>query len=198
MLERNASDICLYYRSEYRGKTLRQFWLPKTNSQLHLAFVEWLRQYFIQRQLPRRFNIDILCNMIRQCWISFAITQFLTSIQVNHVQLWRHNHKWVHLQLISKNGRTYLITNLWSSVYIPWKRLGCFHWENWSDTSFDLTVISLFEEWYVIRYISKDQTTNFDFWTLAALKFTYGYLVSNMLWFLFWCISFYSRYRNVF
>lgn len=102
VLERNASDICLYYRSEYHGKTLRQFWLPKTNSQLHLAFVEWLRQYFIQ--LPRRFNIDILCNMIRQCWISFAITQFLISIQVNHVQLWRHNHKWVHLQLISKTS----------------------------------------------------------------------------------------------
>lgn len=63
-----------------------------------------------------------------------------------------------------QNERTYLITNLWSSVYIPWKRLGCFHWENWSDTSFDLTVISLFEEWYVIRYISKDQTTNFELW----------------------------------
>lgn len=62
-----------------------------------------------------------------------------------------------------QNERTYLITNLWSSVYIPWKRLGCFHWENWSDTSFDLTVISLFEEWYVIRYISKDQTTNLNF-----------------------------------
>lgn len=63
-----------------------------------------------------------------------------------------------------QNERTYLITNLWSSVYIPWKRLGCFHWENWSDTSFDLTVISLFEEWYVIRYIFKDQTTNFELW----------------------------------
>lgn len=63
-----------------------------------------------------------------------------------------------------QNERTYLITNLWSSVYIPWKRLGCFHWENWSDTSFDLTVISFFEEWYVIRYISKDQTTNFELW----------------------------------
>lgn len=67
-----------------------------------LAFVEWLRQYFIQRQLPRRFNIDIVCNIIRLCWVSFAITQILTSIQVNHVQLWRHNHKWVHLQLLKQ------------------------------------------------------------------------------------------------
>lgn len=101
---RGMLPIFVCIRSKYHGKTLRLFWLPKTNSQLHLAFVEWLRQYFIQRQLPRIFNIDILCNMIRQCWISFAITQFLTSIQVNHVQLWRHNYKWVHLQLISKTS----------------------------------------------------------------------------------------------
>lgn len=82
-----------------------------------------------------------------------------------------------------QNERTYLITNLWSSVYIPWKRLGCFHWENWSDTSFDLTVISLFEEWYVIRYISKDQTTNFELWlhwnlhtdTLSQICFGFGF-----------------------